>query len=47
MTLLEFAKLHAELQLIVFVVVCILAAIGWVAFALASRADRRPTDEDE
>lgn len=47
MTLIEFAKMNALLNLAGFVVVCVLAAIGWVAFALASRADRRPTEGDE
>lgn len=47
MTLIEFAKMQALLSLAGFVVVCALGAIGWVAFALASRADRRATEGDE
>lgn len=47
MTLIEFAKMNAMMNLAGFVVVCVLGAIGWVAVSLASRADRRPTEGDE
>ena len=47
MTLIEFAKMNALLNLAGFAVVCVLGAIGWAAVALASRADRRPTEGDE
>lgn len=39
MTLIEFAKMNALLNLAGFAVVCVLGAIGWVALALASRAE--------